>query len=88
MDKVCGLDAQKDSVFACILDENGKKILEERFSTLTPDLDRLRDELAERCAGRVAMESTSNIPFLQTDQQTRPVMKMRLRQESSQRKVF
>jgi transposase len=59
MDKVCGLDVHKDSVFACILDEKGEKILEERFSTLTPDLDKLRDVLAEYGAGRVAMESTS-----------------------------
>jgi hypothetical protein len=28
MDKCCGLDVHKDSVFACILDEQGKKILE------------------------------------------------------------
>ena len=27
MDKACGLDVHKDSVFACILDEEGKKIL-------------------------------------------------------------
>jgi len=59
MDKVCGLDVHKDSVFACILDENGEKIFEGRFGTLTPDLDRLRDVLVEHCAGRVAMESTS-----------------------------
>ena len=59
MDKVCGLDVHKDSVFACILDENGKKILEERYGTLTPDLDKLRDALVHHGAGRVAMESTS-----------------------------
>jgi transposase len=59
MDKVCGLDIHKDSVFACVLDENGEKILEERFGTLTPELDRLRDKLVELRAGRVAMESTS-----------------------------
>ncbi|KAA6330273.1 hypothetical protein EZS27_021001 [termite gut metagenome] len=29
MDKVCGLDVHKDSVFACILEEKGEKILEE-----------------------------------------------------------
>jgi len=59
MDKVCGLDVLKDSVFACILDEKGKKILEERFGTLTPDLDKFRDVLVNHCVGRVAMESTS-----------------------------
>jgi transposase len=59
MDKVCGLDVHKDSVFACILDEKGKKILEERYGTLTPDLDRLRNVLVDNGVGRVAMESTS-----------------------------
>lgn len=59
MDKVCGLDVHKDSVFACILDENGEKILEERFGTLTPELERLRETLVNHGAGRVAMESTS-----------------------------
>jgi transposase len=58
MDKVCGLDVHKDSVFACILNEKGEKILEERYGTLTPDLDKLRDVLVEHGAGQVAMEST------------------------------
>jgi len=59
MDKVCGLDVHKDSVFACILDEQGKKILEERYGTLTPDFDKLRDVLVFHGVGRVALESTS-----------------------------
>jgi transposase len=59
MDKCCGLDVHKDSIFACILDAEGKKILEQRYGTLTPELDRLRDTLVEYCCGRVAMESTS-----------------------------
>jgi len=59
MDKVCGLDVHKNSVFSCILDEKGEKILEERFGTLTPDLDKLRDVLVKHCVGRVVMESTS-----------------------------
>jgi transposase len=59
MDKVCGLDVHKDSVFACILDEKGKIFLEERYGVLTPDLDRLRDVLVHHGVGRVAMESTS-----------------------------
>jgi hypothetical protein len=36
MDRCCGLDVHKDSVFACILDEEGKKNLEKRYGTLTP----------------------------------------------------
>ena len=49
----------KDSVFTCILDEQGEIILEKRFGALTPDLDNLRDVLVEHCVGRVVMESTS-----------------------------
>jgi hypothetical protein len=37
MNKTCGLDVHKDSVFACILDEQGKKIFEKRYGTLTPE---------------------------------------------------
>jgi transposase len=59
MDKVCGLDVHKDSVFACILNEKGEKILEERYGTLTPELDKLREALINNGVGRVAMESTS-----------------------------
>jgi len=35
----------KDSVFSCILNEKVEKILEDRFGTLKPDFDKLRDEL-------------------------------------------
>ena len=59
MDKSCGLDVHKDSVFACILDAQGKKVFEQRFGTLTSELTGLRDTLVEYGCGRVAMESTS-----------------------------
>ena len=59
MEKACGLDVHKNSVFACILDEQGKKIFEKRFGTLTPDLEKLRDTLVDHGCGRVTMESTS-----------------------------
>ncbi|MDS1032753.1 transposase [Porphyromonadaceae sp. NP-X] len=59
MEKACGLDIHKNSIFACILDEEGKKILEKRYGTLTPDLISLRDVLIEEGCGNVAMESTS-----------------------------
>ena len=59
MEKACGLDVHKDSVFACVLDEEGNKILEKRYGTLTPDLTALRDTLIESGCGRIAMESTS-----------------------------
>ena len=58
MDRVCGLDVHKDSVFVCILTEKGEKI-EEVFGTLTPELDRLRELLVSYNVGKVAMESTS-----------------------------
>ncbi len=58
MEKVCGLDVHKDSVFACILDEQGKRILEKRYGTLTPDLTALREALIEQGWGSVAMKST------------------------------
>ena len=59
MEKACGLDVHKDSVFACILDEQGKKIFEKRYGTLTPNLMELRDTLAAIGCARVAMEGTS-----------------------------
>lgn len=45
MEKACGLDVHKDSVFACILNERGEKFFEQRFGTLTPELTVLRDTL-------------------------------------------
>jgi transposase len=59
MDKVCGLDVHKDSIFMCILTETGEKT-EAVFGTTTPELDRLRDVLVEHGVGKVAMESTSS----------------------------
>jgi transposase len=59
MEKACGLDVHKDSVFACILDEKGEKIFEKRYGTLTPELTELRDTLVSQGCGRVSMESTS-----------------------------
>ena len=58
MKNVCGLDVHKDSVFMCILKENGDKT-EEKFGVLTPELDRLRDLLISHSVGEIAMESTS-----------------------------
>jgi hypothetical protein len=54
MEKACGLDVHKESVFACILDEQGKIIFEKRYGTLTPDLINLRDTLVEHGCSRVA----------------------------------
>jgi len=38
--RVKGLDVHKDSAYMCILQENGEQI-EERFGTLTPELQQL-----------------------------------------------
>jgi hypothetical protein len=51
MDRCCGLDVHKDSVFACILDEQGEKNLEGRYGTLTPELEN---------AGRIWLRSGSD----------------------------
>lgn len=58
MRNVYGLDVHKDSVFMCILKENGDKI-EEKSGVLTPELERLRDLLVYHSVGEIAMESTS-----------------------------
>lgn len=58
MRNVAGLDVHKDSVYLCILQENGEKI-EKIYGVLTPELDSMRDLLVENDVGEVAMESTS-----------------------------
>jgi transposase len=58
MRQVCGLDVHKDSVFACILNENGV-IFQEKFGVLTPDLEQLASVLQEHDVSEVCMESTS-----------------------------
>ena len=55
---VCGLDVHKDSVFVCILSENGDK-LEAKFGVLTPELEALRQLLLDHEVKEVTMESTS-----------------------------
>ncbi len=57
MKKVCGLDVHKDSIFLCILDGNGQKILQE-YSTLTPDIELMRTMMLSNKVSDVAMEST------------------------------
>lgn len=55
---VCGLDVHKDSVFACILSENGEKF-ESKFGVLTPELEALHELLLTHDVKEVTMESTS-----------------------------
>ena len=58
MRQVCGLDVHKDSVFACILNENGV-VFQEKFGVLTPELEQLAAALQEHDVSEVCMESTS-----------------------------
>ena len=58
MRTVCGLDVHKDSVFVCIINENGV-LFQEKFGVLTPDLERMVEVLHEYEAKEVCMESTS-----------------------------
>jgi len=57
MKKVCGLDVHKDTIFLCILAENGQTFLKE-YNTLTSDIEAMRDLIKEQQVSEVAMEST------------------------------
>jgi len=57
MRKVCGLDIHKDTIFLCILSIDGPEYIGE-FSTLTPDIEALRELLIKEGVKEVAMEST------------------------------
>ena len=57
MKTVCGLDVHKDTIFVCILKEDGTKELSE-CTTMTPDLHKLRSLLKVKGVRQVAMEST------------------------------
>ena len=52
MRTVCGLDVHKDSIFVCILNENGI-LFQDKIGVLTPDLERLVDVLHEHGATEV-----------------------------------
>ena len=58
MRQVCGLDVHKDSVFVCILNENGV-VCHEKFGVLTTDLEKMLGLLKQYDVGEVCMESTS-----------------------------
>jgi transposase len=57
MKTVCGLDVHKGIILMCILKENGEKIIRE-FTTLTVDIESLRDLMKEHHVQEVGMEST------------------------------
>ena len=51
------VEVHNDSVFVCILGENGDKI-QEKFGILTSKLDKFRNLLIENAIGEVAIKST------------------------------
>jgi len=57
MQKVCGLDVHKDTIFLCILAGNGQSLVKE-FGANTPDIIEMRDLLISNHVHEVAMEST------------------------------
>ena len=58
MKTVCGLDVHKDSIFLCIMHENGEKI-QHKFGVLTDELECMRDLMLSEGVEECAMESTS-----------------------------
>lgn len=58
MRAVCGLDVHKDSVYLCILNEDGE-LIEKVFGVLTFQLQQMRDLLLTHHVDEVSMESTS-----------------------------
>ena len=59
MRRVCGLDVHKDSVFMCILSENGEKV-QEKYGILTKELDTLCEHKEKECVeseGRCGKEN-------------------------------
>lgn len=57
MKTVCGLDIHKSTILMCILKENGEKIIRE-FSTLTKDIEAIRDLMQDYGVAEIGMEST------------------------------
>lgn len=57
MKTVCGLDVHKVMILMCILKANGSKVIQE-FSTLTVDVESMRDLMKEHGVEEVGMEST------------------------------
>ena len=58
MRAVCGLDVHKDSVYLCVLNEDGE-LIEKVFGVLTFQLQQMRDLLLAHHVDEVSMESTS-----------------------------
>lgn len=57
MRTVCGLDIHKDSIFMCILDDQGKKV-EEKFGVSTREIRRMASIMQTHYVSEICMEST------------------------------
>ena len=57
MKTVCGLDIHKSMILMCILKTNGEKVIVE-YSTLTVDVESMRDLMRQHGVEEVGMEST------------------------------
>lgn len=77
MRQVCGLDVHKNSVFVCILNENGV-VCHEKFGVLTTDLEKMLGLLKQYDVGEVCMESTSVywIPVWRVLEDYIPILKL------------
>ena len=58
MRQVGGLDVHKDSVFLCVVNENGV-VYRDKFGVLTPELERMAGIMQEYGVHEACMESTS-----------------------------
>ena len=58
MRRVSGLDVHKDSVFLCIVDEDGV-VFQSKYGVLTPELEQMAGVMVEYGVEEAAMESTS-----------------------------
>lgn len=56
---VAGLDVHKDSIYLCIMKQDGAIIFEKNYGVLTPELRQMCNDMTERGVTEAAMESTA-----------------------------
>ncbi len=56
---VAGLDVHKDSIYLCIMQQDGAIIFEKTYGVLTPELRKMCVDMLERGVTEAAMESTA-----------------------------
>ena len=60
MRRVSGLDVHKDTVFLCIVDDDGV-VFRSKYGVLTPELEQMAGVMVEYGVEEAAMESTISI---------------------------